>query len=319
METRANYAVIGAFVIVATLAVAAFVLWLGQSQFQRDYKAYDIVFEGPVSLEDGSAVRYIGIKVGEVSTVRIDRADPSKVRARIRIDRETPVKTDSTASIQLAGITGVTFVQISAGSPTARLLEAKAGEPVPVIKAEKTQLDQIVAGGAQVLGQASDAMERVKTLLTDENVESISTSLKNIETITTKLAADDGLIDQATGTMKDLSRASNEFASASQSLGTLSTNANEELAGLSGQLDSLLTEVSKVVASADAVMAQGGDTVRVVNTLLEGPATGVVEDSRLAAQDLRILISRMDRLTRELEQNPQSMLVGEPVPYEDKR
>ena len=88
METRANYAVIGAFVIVATLAVAAFVLWLGQSQFQRDYKAYDIVFEGPVSLEDGSAVRYIGIKVGEVSTVRIDRADPSKVRARILVKRD---------------------------------------------------------------------------------------------------------------------------------------------------------------------------------------------------------------------------------------
>jgi phospholipid/cholesterol/gamma-HCH transport system substrate-binding protein len=319
METRANYAVIGAFVIVATLAVAAFVLWLGQSQFQRDYKAYDIVFEGPVSLEDGSAVRYIGIKVGEVSTVRIDRADPSKVRARIRIDRETPVKTDSTASIQLAGITGVTFVQISAGSPTARLLEAKPGEPVPVIKAEKTQLDQLVAGGAQVLGQANDTMERVKKLLTDENIDSIEASLKNIETITTKLAADDGLIDQATGTMKDLSRASNEFAAASESVGTFSTNANAELAGLSGQLDDLLSEVSKVVVSAEAVMAQGGDTVRVVNSLLEGPATGVVEDSRLAAQDLRILISRMDRLTRELERNPQSMLVGEPVPYEDER
>jgi phospholipid/cholesterol/gamma-HCH transport system substrate-binding protein len=319
METRANYAVIGAFVIVATLAVAAFVLWLGQSQFQRDYKAYDIVFEGPVSLEDGSAVRYIGIKVGEVSTVRIDRADPSKVRARIRIDRETPVKTDSTASIQLAGITGVTFVQISAGSPTARLLEAKPGEPVPVIRAEKTQLDQIVAGGAQVLGQANDTMERVKKLLTDENVESITTSLKNIETITTKLAADDGLIDQATGTMKDLSRASNEFATASGAAAEFSTNANQELAGLSGQLDELLAEVGKVVSSAETVMAQGGETVRVVNTLLEGPATGVVEDSRLAAQDLRILISRMDRLTREIEQNPQSMLVGEPVPYEDKR
>jgi len=319
METRANYAVIGAFVIVATLAVAAFVLWLGQSQFSRDYKAYDIIFEGPVSLEDGSAVRYIGIKVGEVSTVRIDRADPSKVRARIRIDRETPVKTDSTASIQLAGITGVTFVQISAGSPTSRLLEAKAGEPVPVIKAEKTQLDQLFAGGAEVLGQANSTMERVQKLLTDENIDSISTSLKNIETITTKLAAKDGLIDQANGTMKDLSRASNEFASASESVSTFSTNANQELAGLSGQLDSLLAEVTKVVASADAVMEQGGDTVRVVNSLLEGPATGVVEDSRLAAQDLRILISRMDRLTRELEQNPQSVLVGEPVPYEDKR
>ncbi len=319
METRANYAVIGAFVIVATLAVAAFVLWLGQSQFQRDYKAYDIVFEGPVSLEDGSAVRYIGIKVGEVSTVRIDRADPSKVRARIRIDRETPVKTDSTASIQLAGITGVTFVQISAGSPTARLLEAKPGEPVPVIKAEKTQLDQLVAGGAQVLGQANDTMERVQKLLTDENIDSIHVSLKNIETITTKLAADDGLIDRATGTMQDVSRASIEFASASESVASFSANADSQLAGLSGQLDDLLTEVENVIGTADAVMSQGKITVDVVNTLLEGPATGVVEDSRLAAQDLRILISRMDRLTRELEQNPQSMLVGEPVPYEDKR
>ncbi len=319
METRANYAVIGAFVILATLAVAAFVLWLGQSQFQRDYKSYDIIFEGPVSLEDGAAVRYIGIKVGEVSTVRIDRADPSKVRARIRIDRETPVKTDSTASIQLAGITGATFVQISAGSQTSHLLEAKPGEPVPVIKAEKTQLDQLFAGGAEVLGQANSTMERVQKLLTDENIDSISTSLKNIETITTKLAVKDGLIDQATGTMKDLSHASNAFATTSESVGTLSTNANKELAGLSGKLDDLLDELSKAVDSADAVMAQGGNTVRMVNSLLEGPATGVVEDSRQAVLDLRVLINRMDRLTRELEQNPQSVLVGEPVPYEDKR
>jgi phospholipid/cholesterol/gamma-HCH transport system substrate-binding protein len=319
METRANYAVIGAFVIIATLAVASFVLWLGQSQFKRDYKAYDIVFEGPVSLEDGSAVRYIGIKVGEVSTVRIDRADPSKVRARIRIDRETPVKTDSTASIQLAGITGVTFVQISAGTPTARLLEARPGEPVPVIRAEKTQLDQIVSGGAQVLGQVNDTMTRVKKLLTDENIDSINTSLKNIETITSKLAVDDGLIDQANGTMKDISRASDEFATAANSFGSLSANADKELTSISGGLDELLAEIRDVVASANAIMAQGTETVSVVNNLLEGPATGVVEDSRLAAQDLRILISRMDRLTRDLEQNPQSMLVGEPVPYEDKR
>ena len=85
-------------------------------------------------------MRYIGIKVGEVSTVRIDRADPSKVRARIRIDRETPIKEDSTASIQLAGITGVTFVQITAG--TGKPLEARPGEPVPVIRAERTQLEK---------------------------------------------------------------------------------------------------------------------------------------------------------------------------------
>jgi len=319
METRANYAVIGAFVILATLAVAAFVLWLGQSQFSRDYKAYDIVFEGPVSLEEGSAVRYIGIKVGEVSTVRIDRADPSKVRARIRIDRETPVKTDSTASIQLAGITGITFVQISAGSPTAKLLEAKAGEPVPVIRAEKTQLDQIVAGGAQVLGKANDAIERVNTLLTDENIESFTNTLNNIETITARMAAEEGLIDQANITLKDVSAASAEFQSASTSFGELSRNANQQIGELGGDISSLIGEFREVVTAAEEIIGQGKATVAAATAIVEGPATGAVENTNLAAQDLRVLISRLDRLTRDLERNPQGLLVGEPVPYEEKR
>lgn len=319
METRANYAVIGAFVILATLAVAAFVLWLGQSQFSRDYKAYDIVFDGPVSLEDGSAVRYIGIKVGEVSTVRIDRADPSKVRARIRIDRETPVKSDSTASIQLAGITGVTFVQISAGSPTAGLLEAKAGQPVPVIKAEKTQLDQLFAGGAQVLGKANDAIERVNTLLTDENIEAFTNTLSNIEIITAKIAADEGLIDQANITLKDVSAASAEFQSASASFGEFSQNANGQMDALGGDLSSILAEVRTVVASTEEIIGQSKQAVSAATAIIEGPAMGAVENSSLAAQDLRILISRLDRLTRDIERKPQGLLVGEPVPYEEKR
>ena len=122
METRANYALIGAFVIIATLVVAMFTLWLGQSQFRQDFEAYDIVFEGPVSLEQGASVRYIGIKVGEVSWVRIDRGDPSKVRARIRVDAETPVKTDSTApdvrSIRTMSWSGACATRCACGMPS---------------------------------------------------------------------------------------------------------------------------------------------------------------------------------------------------------
>ncbi|OYW86322.1 MAG: hypothetical protein B7Z22_06830, partial [Hyphomonas sp. 32-62-5] len=205
METRANYALIGGLVILAAALVAGFVLWLGQSEFSRDYKAYDIVFEGPVSLEEGAAVRYIGIKVGEVATVRVDRGDPSKVRARVRVSRDTPVREDSSASIQLAGITGTTFIQISAG--TGRPLEARPGEPVPVIKSERTLVDQIVAGGAQALGRANLTFDNVNKILTDENIVSVNATLKNLEIATAKLAGDDGLIDKASVTLDKVSGA----------------------------------------------------------------------------------------------------------------
>ncbi|WP_340694045.1 MlaD family protein [Hyphomonas sp.] len=317
METRANYALIGAFVLIAAFAVAGFVMWLGESQFRQDFKAYDIVFDGPVSLEEGAGVRYIGIKVGEVSTVRIDRADTSKVRARIRIDRETPIRTDSTASIQLAGITGITFVQITAG--TGKPLEARPGEPVPVIRAEKTQLDQLFAGGAQVLGKANRSIEKVNLLLTDENIDSVTAIIKNLETISGALAARDGLVTQASATLKDVSDASTRFEAASASLEKFGNTADVRIAGFADQMDGLVGDVRDVTQSAGDTITQSKRAVSAAADAIEGPATAAIQDARLASQDLRLLINRLDRIAREIEQNPQSFVTGDPAPYEGGR
>ena len=319
METRANYALIGAFVLIATMAVAVFTVWLGQSQFRQDFEAYDIVFEGPVSLEQGASVRYIGIKVGEVSWVRIDRGDQSKVRARIRVDAETPVKVDSTASIQLAGITGITFVQITAGSPKAAPLRARPGQPVPVIKAERTQLDEIFAGGAEVLGKANRTIERVNLILTDENIESLSATIRNIETLSGQLAASDGTMAQATQTLKDVSAASARFEAASASLESFGTNADSQMTEFGSQANALVAEIREVAASANKTVEQSNLAVLAATDAIEGPATGALVDARLASRDLRLLINRLDRGAREFEQNPQGFVVGDPAPYEESR
>lgn len=317
METRANYALIGAFVVLATAAVISFVLWLGNSQFRQDFKAYDVVFEGPVSLEEGSSVRYIGIKVGEVSWVRIDRADTSKVRARIRIDRETPVREDSTASIQLAGITGTTFVQISAGS--GRALEAQAGQPVPVIKSERTQLDELFAGGTQVLGNANLTVERLNKLLTDENITALSNTLDNLDSITTSMAGPEGLVAQAGETLKDVSSASVRFDAASASLGRFGDTANVNVKEVSEQIGLLVGDMRTVTENANTTIKEGKRAMTAAADAIEGPAGDALTDARLASQDLRMLINRLDRLARNVEQDPQALLVGDPIPYEDAR
>lgn len=317
METRANFALIGAFVLLAAALGASFVLWLGQSEFRRDYKVYDIVFDGPVSLEEGAAVRYIGIKVGEVATVRIDRDDPSKVRARIRIDRTTPIRTDSTASIQLAGITGITFVQITAGSGKA--LEARAGEPVPVIRSERTLVDQLVTGGARALGNANLAFDRVNLMLTDENIAAVNTSIRNIETITTKLAAGDGLIEQASATLTDVSKASLAFEAASKDLQGFGKTAEMNIAEAGADFRLLVGDLRGVTGKAGTALEAGTRTLANATSLLQGPASDTLDNANAVSQDLRVLINRLDRMAREIERNPQGFVIGEPAPYEDKR
>src|SRR6201997_3469512 len=73
MEREANYAAVGAFVLVVLLAGALFVYWYSDTREHRNYDRYEIYFTGSVSgLERGAAVRYLGVPVGRVDDLRID-------------------------------------------------------------------------------------------------------------------------------------------------------------------------------------------------------------------------------------------------------
>lgn len=316
METRANYALIGAFVIIAALAALGFVLWLGQSQFNRDYDVYDAVFEGPVTLEEGASVRYIGIKVGEVTSIGIDRDDASKVRARLRVDNETPVKTDSTASIEFAGITGVTFIQINAGAPQAEWLKRASSENIPEIKTESNPLSALVSSGTEVMGRATLALERIDELLSQENIDAVSNTVQNVEAITSALSGNGEIFTDVNDLLQNANNAARSFDQASRDLGQLGRDASVEVKRIGEEISSITEDLEAVTTSAQSAIERVEGAVDSAATVIEGPGTDAVVDFRIVAQDLRVLIARLDRLTREIEQNPQGLLRSDPLPYE---
>ena len=316
METRANYALIGAFVIFAALAAVGFVLWLGQSQFNQDFDVYDAVFEGPVNLEEGASVRYIGIKVGEVTSIGIDRNDASKVRARLRIDSETPVKTDSSASIEFAGITGVTYIQINAGSPDAEWLKRASREDIPEIKTESNPLSALVSSGAEVMGRATLALERIDKVLSEDNINAVTNSVQNVEAITEALSGNGTLLTDVTSLLKTAEDAARSFDQASKDVGQLGRDASAEVKRVGDDIEAITDDLKEVTSSAQAAIDRIEGAVDSAADVIEGPGTDAVSDFGIVAQDLRVLIARLNRLTREIEQNPQSLLRSDPLPYE---
>ena len=130
METKANYVFIGAATVVGALLVMLFAMWMTTGDLRRGYNQFDVVFEDPVrGLTEGGEVRFNGIKVGEVEDLRIDPDNTNRVIARIRVSSDVPVKEDSTAQLEPVGLTGVTLIQLTAGSPTAELLRPTFGGP----------------------------------------------------------------------------------------------------------------------------------------------------------------------------------------------
>jgi phospholipid/cholesterol/gamma-HCH transport system substrate-binding protein len=303
METRANYVLIGAFVLIAAAALMLFVVWIAKAPFSRNLDVYDVVFDGPVNgLGKGGEVRFNGIKVGEVSRLSLDRKDPNKVIARISVDAQTPVRVDSKAQLNFLGITGVTFIQILAGSPEKPMLQRTDPNVPAIILAEKTGLDQLLGGGQDILTNVSSA-------LSPDNIAALTRSLANIQKITDKLAQDDGLIDTATVTLKSVNKAVTSIDAAAKTF-------NADFHALAVKADGALTDVSPAIADIRGAMKNINDAAAQINAGLAPNANRTLEQLALAAGDLRALMLRINALAGEIEQDPSTFVYQKPQPVE---
>jgi phospholipid/cholesterol/gamma-HCH transport system substrate-binding protein len=314
METRANYVLIGAFVLVAAAALALFTLWIAGTPLNRDYSTYDVVFEGPVNgLTEGGEVRFNGIKVGEVSRLQLDRQDPNRVIARIRVFAETPVRTDSVAEMNFLGITGVTFIQIRAGSPDQPLLVSEDFRPPPVIRTERTALDELFQGGQDLLTVTGDTINRLNEALSEENVAHVTRILENVEAVTEKLAKNGGAIDSATSALKSIDKAATVIASAGETIDGL---AKGDAAELIANANEALKDIGPAVTDIRKAMANINGAVGQINANLTPTANRALEQLSLAAVDLSTLMAQIQGLMQQIEQNPSQFVYRQPQPVE---
>ena len=292
METRAHYVLIGAFVLSAVAAAFLFVLWLGQTQ--REFDEYDVVFTERVSgLSKGGQVRFNGIQKGEVTSLDIDPDNPSIVIARVRVDRDTPVKTDTRAELELVGFTGLAVISFVGGSPEKPLLKDSV-RGIPKINADTTGLAAFFEGSGDIVAAA-------QRLLSDENSESVRRTLKSVADISEQVAGD-----------------KEEISTVIRNAAVIST----DLASTMKKLDRSATQLEKIMAS------DGPQTVAEARALVIEMREMVAENREPlatftndglaqigpAVAEARRLMRTMDQVLREIDRDPRGYLFGESTP-----
>ncbi|MAK59978.1 MAG: MCE family protein [Ponticaulis sp.] len=318
METRASYALIGVALLAGFAALAAFVLWLGKVQFDREFAEYNVVFEGAVNgLSEGGQVRYLGINVGEVIDLSLDPDDPEKVIAHIRIDANTPVRADSKAILDFAGLTGVTFIQIRPGSPQSALLPSRTGVNLPIIETERTPLEEIFQGGQDVLTTAQVTLNRLNSILDEENAESLKETLSNLQTITAAIAEDEQLLADAKTALEALAAAGEAIGGAADAFTNMSSDVSAGLDDIVDGAQALIDDARRAVGVAETAISTSQTGFDETRQALQEPTVATMEEIERLTEDLRSLIRRMDRIAREIEQHPDTLLRGQPRPYRE--
>jgi len=168
METDKHYFLVGLFIIGLSVAAALAAVWLTRSG-ERDDVLYRIHFTESVSgLALGDPVKFQGVDVGTVKAIAIEPDDPSRVRVDVSLDKDTPIKTDTRASLELKGITGGVFVQLKGSSPEAqRLVEVTAQNEVPEIPAVKSSLSNVLDELPAVIRKLSRLGDQASKVVSD--------------------------------------------------------------------------------------------------------------------------------------------------------
>lgn len=307
METRASYILVGSFVLAMLAGLFAFTIWVAKIQLEETRDTYFILFTGSVTgLQAGSPVRYRGIPVGTVTDVRLDPDNVTRVRATIEVQEGTPIKTDSIASLEVQGLTGGSYVQISGGTAMSEPLRA-GDSGIPVIPSRPSSLAEVVDAAPQLLARSLEIADRLTSLLDAKNRAAISETLANARTLTAELAGAAGGLDRTMADARRLFAALSDLAPhvdeiVVQARKTLAT-VDESAAGLSGELTELTRSLRQTSTQITGFIKENREPVR------DFTASGLYEMTLLITQ-LRDLSGQLSRVVTRIENDPSNFLFG---------
>ncbi|HBM60635.1 MAG TPA: MCE family protein [Citreicella sp.] len=294
METRARFVLIGLFTILGLVAMLGFVLWLAKVQIDRTYAQYDILFGTAAGLSQTAAVRYNGVDVGSVVAIALDRDDPALVRVRIEIFASTPVRTDTIATLASQGVTGVAFIALEGGSAGADRLQAVPPAELPVIRSERSVVQDLMVTGPDLLAEATALIAEVRSFASPENRDAVAGILVNLQQATGRIDA------LATRAEASLSKVDGVLDAVESGLG-----ATDGL--LARDIPALIADLRSAVASTTGAMTA-------LRGVVQGEVPRLSTQAGALIQQTSGVIATFDALARQIASDPGRFLLGNETP-----
>lgn len=309
METRANYFLVGVFVLALMAGTFVLVLWLGKAGLQEDRTLYYIYVRGSVTgLQNGAPVQYRGVPVGTVTDISIDADNVELIQVTVAIRAGTPIKTDTVAQLQLQGITGLSFVQLSGGTRDAPILQPPPGKLRARIAYKPSPLEKVVEDVPEAIAQMVALAGRANELLSDDNLAAVSSIVGNLDLVATTIGESRGDVKRAITNAAETMELVQKTATAMESLAV-------DLKGMAGDLGKearSATRSAEETAKAFTRLAADlqGITGEFRAPLRDFSESGLHEISQLLI-DARALVTSLNRIAIQFERDPARFLFGD--------
>ena len=295
MENKSHALVAGLFTLLLLATTIAVAMWLTRDR--TGWVPYQIATRQSVTgLSPQAAVRYRGLDVGHVESIRFDPDTPGQILVHINVRPETPVTRSTFATLGYQGVTGVAYVHLDDDGSAPAPLQTSAAEPAR-IPMRPSLFDQLQERGLAIMEQTEKVVQRVGTLLEDKNQQAILSAFENVSRAAAEFEALPRRLEPALARLPALA------AQAQRTFGTLEAAA-ADARRLTGNLDGMVSELR----APDGTL----DTITRTADQFGSLATRLENETLPLANDVRTSVRALNRTLNNLSERPQSVLFGSP-------
>jgi phospholipid/cholesterol/gamma-HCH transport system substrate-binding protein len=270
MEPKQNYLQVGIFVVVVVALMVGFVIWLAGFD-QKSYTTYHTYVSDSVNgLAVGSAVKYRGVDVGKVNTIKISKSDPSKIHIIMNVDSDTPITQGTVAILQLQGITGISYIELRNATPDRPKIVPNSDNML-VIPSAPSEFRQIVDSVPAMLQKFTELANQLNGFASKENQQRFADILVNLQNFSNGVGAtnEDGktlvqelheavasINDIASNSKEDTKKILQSTSATLDKIGKLSDNTGKVTQQSAAELQQMLLEIKKTARDLQSLSVE---------------------------------------------------------------
>jgi phospholipid/cholesterol/gamma-HCH transport system substrate-binding protein len=265
------------FTLVLAAALVAAGLWFRRDEIRLS--EYLVTTTSPVTgLKVEAAVRYRGVDVGRVESIRLEPGGSGRVRIRVGVHQDTPITRGTYAQLGYQGVTGLAYVSLDDDGSSSEPLKGQGGEP-PRIELRPSIFDSSL----DLVGSVKELSGRLSEFLSAENRGLVTKMLGGIERAsrqTAELAERlqpgarefPALVTDARATLADVGRLSRKLEERSAAFDRMAASLEEVGVAANSFSDETLPRINTLV---DQLQREARALDRVLNSLGENPQSFV--------------------------------------------
>jgi len=305
-------AIVGAFVIACATIFLATVYHVSNAQIKGARTPYRTYLRYAGGLEEGADVLFGGIKVGQVTAVRPDPQDPTRIEILMDVRQSTPLNAKSVAKLGSVTVITSPVISISMGSNDAPRLPPNSEIPsletislddtfrkVAVLAdSAQTLLEAVHADVNEVTGDARLLTANLNGLTGKPNQQHISEIQTNADAMVTRMSPKlDRISDQLVKLTEDANGLMAKMGPAVDNVNATVSNANQTITAVRDPLQTDLAEAQKTLDQARSMIADLQAAMRAKDQNI----TDTLENVRTATDNL-------NDLTESVKERPWSLI-----------